>query len=62
MEQATQDTAPVRRLSLPKKEAQDLANRIWEGQSSSLPRNERMKRIKAALEARGMNFALVVLP
>ena len=31
----------------------DLANRIWEGQSPSLPLNERMRRIKNSLKEKG---------
>lgn len=33
--------------------AQDLCNRIWEGQSPDLPKRERAERIKRALVAQG---------
>lgn len=41
--------------------AQAYAARIWEGQSISLPRNERLKRVKAALEAQGLSMEGVEL-
>lgn len=37
-------------------DGQALASRIWEGQSPDLPRNERMRRIKAALEDKGLTM------
>lgn len=36
----------------------DLANRIWKGQSVSLPRHERERRIKAALVDKGYSDCL----
>ena len=42
----------------------DLANRIWEGQSPSLPLNERVRRIKNSLIERGFTEELsqLILP
>lgn len=42
-------------------EAQVLASRIWAGQSPDIPRNERMRRVTKALEARGMSMEGVSL-
>lgn len=45
--------------------AQAYANRIWEGQSISLPRVDRLARIDAALVAQGFDatdIAAIVLP
>ena len=36
--------------------SQDLANRIWNGQSSDLPIQERVSRIVNALNARGFDL------
>lgn len=36
--------------------AQDLASRIWSGQSDDLPVNERVRRIANALKERGMTL------
>lgn len=38
------------------REAQSYANRVWKGQSINLHRNERLRRVKAALEAQGMSM------
>lgn len=43
-------------------QAQALALRIWNGQSPDLPRAERMRRIAAGLEERGMSMDGVELP
>ena len=41
----------------------DLANRIWEGQSPSLPLNERVRRIKNSLKEKGFTaIDQLVLP
>lgn len=42
--------------------AQDLANRIWEGQSSSIPRVWRIERVKAGVAAQGFDPESVVFP
>lgn len=41
--------------------AQALAKRIWLGQSPDLPRNERIRRITAALQNQGMSMEGVKL-
>lgn len=41
--------------------AQDLCNRIWDGQSPDLPKHERANRIKNALIARGYDPDSVVI-
>ena len=41
--------------------AQEYANRMWEGQSISLSRHERLGRIAAALEAQGLSMEGVSL-
>lgn len=41
--------------------AQDMADRIWAGQSESLSRHERLGRIAAALEAQGLSMEGVKL-
>jgi hypothetical protein len=40
---------------------QAYANRVWNGQSPSLPYGERWYRVKLALEAQGMSMDGVVL-
>lgn len=42
--------------------AQAYALKVWSGQSDSLGRGERVKRVKAALEGQGMSFDGVKLP
>lgn len=42
--------------------AQAYALRVWSGQSESLGRGDRVKRIKLALEGQGLSFDGVVLP
>jgi hypothetical protein len=39
-----------------RRQAQAYANRIWAGQSVSLPRAERLRRVKSALEGQGMSM------
>lgn len=43
-------------------EMNDLAMRIWEGQSISLPITERVKRIKASLTEKGYDTSTLTLP
>lgn len=50
------------REAAPASEAQDYAMRVWSGQSIDLPRNERVRRVKAALEVQGFPFEGVQLP
>lgn len=39
-----------------RRQAQAYANRVWAGQSVSLPRAERLRRVKSALEGQGMSM------
>ena len=63
MEQATQAETKLRRVGRPKKvvevlrddKAQDMALRIWEGQSPDVPVWERVRRIQEALVAQGLS-------
>ena len=41
---------------------QAYAMRVWEGQSSSLPRADRIARVEAALIGQGMTMDAVQLP
>jgi hypothetical protein len=41
---------------------QDLVDRIWAGQSESLPRQERISRIERALQERGLSAAHIEYP
>lgn len=43
-------------------EMNDLAMRIWDGQSISLPLTERVKRIKARLTEKGYDITNLTLP
>lgn len=74
MEQANQDQSAVRGVGRPKKpkkdpaetprqdnQAQYLARRIWDGQSPSLPRNERIARVRRGVEAQGLSMEGVSL-
>jgi hypothetical protein len=77
MEQTTQAETKLRRVGRPKKstikeyltvdypgadtKAQDMALRIWEGQSIDVPIQERVERIQRALVAQGLS-PLVELP
>lgn len=40
----------------PREAAQAYALRVWSGQSTDLPRNERMRRVALALEGQGMSM------
>ena len=73
MEQTSPDQPPVRRVGRPRKVevppvpsdrdlAQHLAERIWAGQSSDLPRHERIARVTRGVEAQGFSMEGVVLP
>jgi hypothetical protein len=42
-------------------EAQAYAQRVWSGQSVSVPRVERLRRVAAALEAQGLSMEGVSL-
>jgi hypothetical protein len=42
--------------------AQELANRIWAGQSISLPVQERLARVERGLQAQGFGMEGVTLP
>jgi hypothetical protein len=42
--------------------SQAYALRVWEGQSVSLPRHERVERVKRALEGQNLPFEGVELP
>jgi hypothetical protein len=42
--------------------AQAYARRVWEGQSISLPRHERLGRVAEALKAQGLSMEGVELP
>lgn len=42
--------------------AQDMALRIWNGQSPDLLRHDRIERVARGLEAQGMSMDNVVLP
>lgn len=42
--------------------AQAYARRVWDGQSGTVPINERKRRVAAALEAQGMSMEGVTLP
>ena len=42
--------------------AQAYALRVWNGQTDTLPRNERMRRVALALEGQGLTMEGVVLP
>lgn len=44
-----------------RRQAQAYANRIWSGQSVSLNRAERLRRVTAAIEAQGMSMEGVSL-
>lgn len=44
-----------------RRQAQAYANRIWAGQSASLNRAERLRRVTAAIEAQGMSMEGVSL-
>jgi hypothetical protein len=35
---------------------------VWNGQSVNIPRNERLKRVKAALDGQNLSMEGVVLP
>lgn len=41
--------------------AQAYANRVWSGQSDHVPRNERLERVRKALEGQGLSMEGVVL-
>jgi hypothetical protein len=41
--------------------AQDMAQRIWDGQSPDVPTAERLSRVAAGLEAQGMSIDLEFL-
>lgn len=41
--------------------AQAYANRVWSGQSDTVPRNERIERVRKALEGQGFSMDGVVL-
>jgi hypothetical protein len=43
------------------REAQSYANRVWKGQSISVPRKERLARVEAALKGQGMSMEGVEL-
>ena len=57
MEQAVKAKRQVRRVKedVELSQMNDLALRIWDGQSPDLPLNERVKRIAAALNAQGFD-------
>lgn len=42
--------------------AQAYAERVWAGQSDSVPRNERLRRVAKALEGQGLSMEGVILP
>lgn len=44
-----------------RRQAQAYANRIWAGQSASLNRAERLRRVQSALEGQGMSMEGVSL-
>jgi hypothetical protein len=48
--------------AIPDPKAQDLALRIWKGQSPDLPRHERIAYVKAGVETQGMSMEGVILP
>jgi hypothetical protein len=54
----TFDRAPYVSVST----AQAYALRVWNGQSVNIPRNERLKRVKAALDGQNLSMEGVVLP
>jgi hypothetical protein len=56
------DDCPVGMGVLPVSAAQAYAMRVWEGQSVSLPRKERIERVKRALEGQNLPFEGVELP
>lgn len=71
MDKTAESIHPLRRVGRPKKvesetvqanPAQDLAMRIWAGQSDVVPYKERVERIQRGLEAQGYMFNGVVLP
>jgi hypothetical protein len=42
--------------------AKAYAQRVWSGQSTDLPRNERLRRVERALQGQGMSMEGVTLP
>ncbi len=64
----TQATGIVNPASTPLSEsfknnaAQAYALRVWNGQTPTIPRNERLRRVEAALQGQGMTMEGVVLP
>ena len=74
MDEAARNQPQVRRVGRPRKVqeqpmqvpsdrdlAQHLAERVWAGQSTDLPRHERLARVKKAVEAQGFLMDGVVL-
>ena len=61
---APEDVIPALATELPQPDAlaQELALRIWNGQSPDVPREERIARIAAGLERQGFNMTEVSLP
>jgi hypothetical protein len=49
-------------LASMREQAQAYAIRVWSGQSVNIPRNERLKRVKAALDGQNLSMEGVVLP
>lgn len=41
--------------------AQEYASRVWSGQSNTVPRNERLERVRKALEDQGLSMEGVTL-
>lgn len=67
MGQTPRTETQLRRVGRPPKaqepsKAQAYALRIWSGQSSDLPRAERVRRVTAGVEGQGMSMDGVTLP
>ncbi len=53
---------PQQKEPMDDNKAQAYAIRVWNGQTPSLGRGERVRRVKAAVEAQGLSFDGVKLP
>ena len=61
LEQATVELRVEVDRQLPGYAAQAYANRVWAGQGHDVPRSERLKRVKIALDGQGLSMEGVVL-